>query len=196
MFKETLLKTCAPTVMRVKASNIFTVKAYKNIFDDICEVVNKFKDEKLRLTLLRRSANSMLFILYNTDLLEEILFEEKNRDFLLSKDFCYESTYEAIKCLKDKLCQSDCFPHEIGIYLGYPLSDVVDFINHKGKNCKICGVWKAYNNVDDAIKTFELYEKSKKYCMDLLSEDECLVKILNKRRNFNEDGCCLLVGNR
>ena len=36
------------------------------------------------------------------------------------------------------------FPHEIGVFLGYPLEDVVGFIRHRGKCFTCCGCWKSY----------------------------------------------------
>ena len=36
--------------------------------------------------------------------------------------------------LSRKLCCSAEFPHEIGVFLGYPLGDVVGFIENRGKN--------------------------------------------------------------
>ena len=37
------------------------------------------------------------------------------------------------------------FPHEIGVILGYPVEDVIEFEKHQGKNCKYCGCWKRYS---------------------------------------------------
>lgn len=34
------------------------------------------------------------------------------------------------------------FPHEIGLFLGYPSEDVSGFIKHGAKNSKCVGTWK------------------------------------------------------
>lgn len=65
--------------------------------------------------------------------------------------------------LKGRLTEYACFPHEIGIFLGYPLEDVVGFIAHKGKDCKLCGIWKVYGNVSEAGKLFQKLQK----CSDI-----------------------------
>ena len=44
------------------------------------------------------------------------------------------------------LFEKDGFPHEVGLFLGYPLDDVTGFIEQKGKNYKCCGIWKVYGN--------------------------------------------------
>ena len=60
--------------------------------------------------------------------------------------------------LKKRLAEDD-FPHEIGVFLGYPLGDVVGFIENRGLNCKCVGCWKVYCNEHEAVKTFERYKK-------------------------------------
>ncbi len=53
-------------------------------------------------------------------------------------------------------CPQSCFeeppafPHEVGVVLGYPLSDVLAFIAHDGKDELACGVWKAYGDAEGA----------------------------------------------
>ena len=47
-------------------------------------------------------------------------------------------------------------PHEIGVFLGYPIWDVKGFIDNKGKDFKYCGTWKVYNNTDYAKIYFRL----------------------------------------
>ena len=65
----------------------------------------------------------------------------------------------AVERLKQRLCTEDSFPHEIGIFLGYPLEDVKGFIENAGKNAKFTGCWKVYNNECEAIRTFQQYKK-------------------------------------
>lgn len=59
-----------------------------------------------------------------------------------------------------------CFPHEIGIFLDYPLQDVKGFIENKGKNSKYNGLWKVYGDKDASMKLFEKYRK----CISVYSE--------------------------
>ena len=66
---------------------------------------------------------------------------------------------KAVARLKERLAQSDGFPHEIGVFLGYPLGDVIGFIENGGKNCKCVGCWKVYCNECEAKKTFEKFKK-------------------------------------
>ena len=70
----------------------------------------------------------------------------------------------AIERLKDRLSGGQ-FPHEIGVFLDYPLADVKGFIENGGKNCKCCGCWKVYCDECGAKKTFSKYKKCREvYC--------------------------------
>lgn len=51
------------------------------------------------------------------------------------------------------------YPHEIGLFLGYPVWDVQDFIKYEGKNYLVCGYWKVYHDVDKALATFDRYQR-------------------------------------
>lgn len=48
------------------------------------------------------------------------------------------------------------FPHEIGLFLGYPLCDVRGFIEDaRGGVCLGCGYWKVYGEVEEREKLFK-----------------------------------------
>ena len=51
------------------------------------------------------------------------------------------------------------FPHEIGVFLGYPLEDVVGFIRHRGKCFTCCGCWKSYGDPAAARQHFDQLAK-------------------------------------
>ena len=56
--------------------------------------------------------------------------------------------------LSQRVDQGGTFPHEIGLFLGYPVEDVVGFMEHKGQNFKLCGPWKVYGDVEAAKRCF------------------------------------------
>ena len=63
-------------------------------------------------------------------------------------------------CIRDRRCNaSKEFPHEIGVFLGYPLEDVTGFINNTGKNFRYSGIWKVYGDEKEAEKRFYKYKK-------------------------------------
>ncbi len=60
------------------------------------------------------------------------------------------------------------FPHEIGLFLGYPPEDVRGFIEHHGRDCTLEGYWKVYGNPDVARALFAHYAAcSEEFCAKL-----------------------------
>ena len=51
------------------------------------------------------------------------------------------------------------FPHEVGLFLGYPPEDVEGFIENKARSCKLTGYWKVYSDEEKAKKIFAKYSK-------------------------------------
>ena len=66
------------------------------------------------------------------------------------------STSEKLDILEDRISCTD-FPHEIGIFLGYPVDDVLGFVKNGGANCLFCGFWKVYSEPEKARKAFDKY---------------------------------------
>ena len=60
-----------------------------------------------------------------------------------------------LRNLKRRIAMSKDFPHEIGLFLGYPIEDVVGFIRYAGKGCKLSGLWKVYGDAEAASRLFD-----------------------------------------
>ena len=56
----------------------------------------------------------------------------------------------------------ECFPHEMGVLLGYPIEDVKGFIDNAGKNFLYSGYWKVYANVSEKVHIFNLFDNARK----------------------------------
>ena len=74
---------------------------------------------------------------------------------------------EALETLKKRLSESGEFPHEIGLFLGYPPEDVEGFIENRGKNCKCVGCWKVYGDPEQAVRQFARFKKCREVYLRL-----------------------------
>jgi hypothetical protein len=70
-------------------------------------------------------------------------------------DNCQHCVVQLIRRLRS---QPD-FPHEIGLFLGYPPEDVCGFIENRACGCKCVGCWKVYGDETAARKKFDQYKK-------------------------------------
>ena len=101
------------------------------------------------------------------------------------EDYGYSSSWSLnkyISTLKTRRSRGD-FPHEIGAFLGYPVSDILGFIENNGKNYKYSGYWKVYGDAEEAKALFEKYDRSRCMMMEKMSCGECLENILGQFKN-------------
>ena len=79
--------------------------------------------------------------------------------FLQSEGYRPGTADALLTQLSQRLCCEGDFPHEVGIFLGYPLADVVGFIQNHGQNFTVCGHWKVYTDPAAAQQQFARYKK-------------------------------------
>ena len=108
---------------------------------------------------LKETQNSILILFYIDKKLKKRLKQNNIKNFLdnLGYKNC-NTTYDYFKVLRSKL--SVTCPFEIGVFLGYPLTDIISF-NKGTRNYKCVGYWKCFNNKDKALRTFLNYDNSK-----------------------------------
>ncbi|MGN0655687.1 MAG: DUF3793 family protein, partial [Ruminiclostridium sp.] len=115
--------------------------------------------------------NRVLLLIYSEALLKKRLSDINVRKLL--RQYGYSKEMQLEECL-DRLSwriqDNDGFPHEIGLFLDYPVEDVEGFISNKGGNYKLCGCWKVYGCEETARRTFANYDKCRKYLCNKLNE--------------------------
>ena len=172
MLEQALIDYCSPTLARIKPAGLFTV-ACPDAACLACQVesVNALLAPKgLVLTVLRQKGERALLYLYRTAAMEATLRDEAVRGFLSACGYTGFELAAALDTLRARLAAQEDFPHEIGVFLGYPLSDVIAFIENDGRNCLCCGCWKVYSNECAARRTFEQYRKCKQVYLRRYSE--------------------------
>ena len=164
MLQQALIDHCSPTLARIKQGSLFTLPcAGADCLDRQMESVNAVLVPKgLRLMVLREKEGRTLLYLYRAADLAARLSERDTQAFLRACGYADLAPEAALDTLRARLTARDDFPHEIGVFLGYPLADVIAFIENEGQNCLCCGCWKVYFNECAARRTFELYRKCKR----------------------------------
>lgn len=120
---------------------------------------------------LREIKSSVILLIYNKKLLSKSIFEENSKNFLMQLGYPDNvDINDWLKVLKDRYDRYHC-PHELGIFLGFPIDDVQDFMNCTNKKCLLCGYWKVYNNLNIAKETFNKYDTVKNITIKHLNEE-------------------------
>ena len=173
-----LVLQCAPTIAGLKTSNLL--------------IVPKDLEDKVRLVLrhsgllgyrLVYDKKRVVFLVFNRNMLMSYLAKAEVRDFLVKYGYrtdafggclsIFQKRYEAyVHSRKD-------FPHEMGIFLGYPLQDVEGFIESGGDNFLLSGYWKVYSDVAEAQGLFEKFDVVKDDMVRMVSKGYSIKSIVS-----------------
>jgi hypothetical protein len=177
---ETLLaRYCAPVLLGKKPAALFASPPW---WEEKLRAPGVRRD--LRFLRLSRPGKNALVFAYKPELLAGALADPLARKVLADRGYPAAADTEAnLAGLARRFRESREFPHEIGIFLGYPPPDVLGFIRHRGAHCKLCGVWKVYSDVERAAALFEEYARCKQRLLEYLQtgggiSDENLPAIL------------------
>lgn len=171
----------APVITKCKPSYllIFHNKGKRNLYE-MWEKNKQFieKETNLKFFELKNEKDSIAVLFYYEDKLIEVLNQDTNMAFL--KKFGYAQKFslmESLEKLKERY--KDICPHEIGVFLGYPIEDVIDFVEHPNKKALAFGYWKVYHNEQKAKNVFRLYDSVKEKLMKLIIDGAEPLDIIN-----------------
>ncbi|MDO4556588.1 MAG: DUF3793 family protein [Lachnospiraceae bacterium] len=179
MMDRYLVQHCSPTLASLKTANLFTY-SYENdsALQLQMEYWNREMAEKgISLLVLRKHEHKALIYVCRKSRLEENLKKPEIMQFLSDYGYRNFQVDDALKRLSFRLSSQDGFPHEIGIFLDYPLGDVIGFIQNAGQNYKCAGCWKVYCNECDTIKTFAKYKKCRDIYTRLWSQGKNILQL-------------------
>ena len=155
MSNEILIRCCAPTMACLKTGNMFSCAfdSRKQMTEELRKLNQRLRPKGLRILPLRWQDGKALLYLYRPRMLEQDLRDPLARRLLLECGYIYEGVNACLARLIFRLRTEADFPHEIGLFLGYPPADVDGFMHRKGE-CKLCGIWKVYDDVEGALRQF------------------------------------------
>lgn len=170
--EKKLIEHCAPTLAGMKCASLFNYfYEEEQLVREELEEINKLLNKKdVYLDVLAWRGKSALVYVYRTTMLKSVL--KQPEVFKLLEKYEYESCKieSCLGYLKHRLASCSCFPHEIGIFLGYPLEDVKGFIDNGGEKCESCGLWKVYCNKEEKDKIFLKIKKCKEVYLQAFCE--------------------------
>jgi hypothetical protein len=179
-FEQMLISHCAPTLAGIKPANLF---CYRYDSDEcmksiIVECRSLLSDRGLEFFVLRNRHQVCLIYVYRLKELNKIINASDNQKFLLQKGYRnFSDLSEVLALLAQNFANSMHFPHEVGLFLGYPLEDVIGFISNKGENYYQVGPWKVYSDPETAVKKFEKFKKCTMIYKRLFSEGKTLKQL-------------------
>lgn len=173
-----IVRHCAPTLAGLKCGSMFRVAvAPHGILSHIDEILEGVESKGVSIDILTSDDGSSLVYVYRPRLLAARLGDPEVRDFL--SGYCYglEDVESSIEELKARFSHCPSIPPEIGVFLDYPMDDIIGYILHEGRCCRCIGCWKVYGDVESAEKKFNSFRKCRDIYSRRLSEGTPFVRL-------------------
>ena len=159
---EVLSYHCAPTLLRLKPASLVSVswREFPALEAQVAAYDRHFRGRGIRFRLLCTCRRNALLLVWHEALLARQLAQPLTQRILRRDGYRPEDGAAAmLDRLSVRLRRMEDFPHEVGLFLGYPPEDVEGFQRCRGRNCKLCGYWKVYSDVDRARALFRQYDR-------------------------------------
>ncbi len=168
--EELLVQHCAPTLAGMKTGSLFSCRC-----ESECELHGRVRDlnrrlvpKGLRVLPLCRKDRRALIYLYRPGQLDADLSHPIAEGLLSERGYPCGNANRCLVQLMSRLAERGDFPHEIGLFLGYPPVDVEGFIRCGAKCCKCVGDWRVYGDEAEARRLFDRYRRcTAVYCEQL-----------------------------
>lgn len=172
-FEETIIHCSAPCLCGVKPASLFSMNGdfLLNNREVFLYWRDSFSKSKRFFVVIKKDEKRFLVFVYDKKLLQEVCKKTKNIEYLKSKGYPVEKGFNSILSeLVKRLAHQKDFPHETGLFLGYPLEDVTGFETKSARDCVYSGFWKVYGDMQTAVDLMHKYRHCTEICMSWFRE--------------------------
>jgi hypothetical protein len=137
---------------------------------ELARISMKLHNTNISLIILCTCKKRHLVMVYRAKELEEHLRSKEVSDYL--REFGYRRDdfisnlirlHQRMNGFYNKMKE---FPHEVGVFLGYPICDIKGFLKNKGERYLHSGYWKIYGNLEETRKKFLSYDEAREIAID------------------------------
>ncbi|MBP2626651.1 MAG: hypothetical protein H6Q68_1362 [Firmicutes bacterium] len=127
--------------------------------------------------VLKDEPGSMKILFYRIDLLNASINDKNIRHFLEGFGYHKAMTLQEMLYYFKERFQYRC-PHEMGIFLGIPLKDVMGFMG-MSEDCRTCqGMWHIYGDPISSLDMMQRMEATKSQVADWMMEGHAVTDVL------------------
>ena len=180
-FEKIFVHHASATLKGYKSGSLFTYRPsdYEDFNVVLSSLDRTFSGKGVRICIIDKNKGAKQIFVYRPKMIESMLSESEFRSFLFGLGYPVDEGYEAnISHLLKKMEENNNFPHELGLFLGYPFDDVMGFIANKGKDYAFCGFWKVYSQPESARERFDLLKKCREHCLECLRQGESVLQLI------------------
>lgn len=179
-FQKTLVFHCAPALAGIKPADLIS---WGGPAEETRALVDTFGESLagagVCLRLLCRRGSRSLILVYRRDRLAAQLARPEVRAQLGRDGYPVEESPAVLLAhLEARMADLENFPHEVGLFLGYPAADVEGFRLHRGRDYLYSGAWKVYADVEGAKRSFLQYRRCRAELSQKVASGDSLALIL------------------
>lgn len=184
LLERELAHHCAPALYGLKPANLvcFAKREFPELYTLLVDYQKEFARFGICLEVVCSCDRRDLVLVYQPKLLRQQLTRKKVCELLRQGGYPVSGMREQINHLKHRLAVQQDFPHEIGLFLGYPVGDVLAFQRSRGEGCKLCGYWKVYENVEAAKRCFARFDACRAAMTEALHAGKTIIQTLEAYR--------------
>ena len=154
-----LVNQCAPVIKGLKPATLLMIQNQSRKEYHILA-----REWKLEWFVLYEGIQKSAVLLYHLHDLECCLNQAEVEKFLEQSGYKPKNLDDMLRKLGrriEKYYESNQqYPHEIGLFLGYPIEDVMGFMK-EGQQVLYRGYWNVYYNVEQAKSTFTSFDRAR-----------------------------------
>lgn len=113
------------------------------------------EESGLKVKVLVDRGSSILLLLYSQEALGSLLAQKSVRVILGKAGYQHVEDFDKVLSELEQRVAGEGFPHEIGVFLGYPLKDVVGFMGWASLSFTCQGPWKIFGNPERSLQLAE-----------------------------------------
>lgn len=161
MSEKVIIKYCSPTLAGIKTGSLFTCSynTQRELYGFLRYLNLLLGGKGVRFIPLRLKNNKALIYSFRPSRLLSDIQDKEAYAMLSERGYCTDNCGKCLSRLIKRLDEGEEFPHEIGLFLGYPVEDVKGFIENKAAYAKCVGCWKVYGDEDKAKCLFNKFRK-------------------------------------
>ena len=128
---------------------------------------------------LKVEDKSSLVLFYNPPALEATLQAPRNRRWLARLGYPQDGTMHQMLATLCRRANGKELPHEVGIFIGYPLKDVAGFMQRIPATPVHHGAWRVYGVADESLRRMRLYANAEAYAVRVLDRSSGIEEFIN-----------------
>lgn len=173
-----ILKNIGATIMGVKPAELRNIRFNNSKIWDRCKSTILAYDQ-IKMIELNEKVNRKQVLFYHEAALDQQLRKAEVLEFLKKHGYPQKYNLKSYLDFLVKRLRSNEFPHEIGIFFGYPLKDVLGFMGYSDLKVTHSKEWKIYGDKSISLLQQKRFEMARDYFNKRIDRAEEIEQLYN-----------------